>query len=159
MFDEGFVFNIKDTYISIMKVKHPILTRGKGLFSKNILKWPENIRNKDVPHYWPSGKCKSKLQRSSLENSTWVDVCYHFQILYSLYVSPSSIPYSLPFSSCLNLLKTLCLCFKTKQHCKEFLDHVTWCAYSEKGNTRDKQDQAIQKDSFPECELWNDSSL
>lgn len=125
MFDEGFVFNIKDTYISIKKVKHPNLTMDKGLFSKTILKWPVNMKNKDVPHYWPSGKCKSRLQRSSLGNSTWVDVCYHFQIPYTFYVSPSPIPSFLPFSSCLNLLKTLCLCFKTKQHCKKFLDHVT----------------------------------
>lgn len=125
MFDEGFVFNIKDIYISIKKVKHPNLTMDKGLFSKIILKWPVNMKNKGVPHYWPSGKCKSRLQRSSLENSTWVDVCYHFQIPYTFYVSPSPNPSFLPFSSCLNLLKTLCLCFKTKQHCKEFLDHVT----------------------------------
>lgn len=125
MFDEGFVFNIKDMYISIKKVKNLNLTMDKGLFSKTILKWPVNMKNKDVPHYWPSEKCKSRLQRSSLENSTWVDVCYHFQIPYTFYVSPSPIPSFLPFSSCLNLLKTLCLCFKTKQHCKEFLDHVT----------------------------------
>lgn len=145
MFDEGFVFNIKDMYISIKKVKNLNLTMDKGLFSKTILKWPVNMKNKDVPHYWPSEKCKSRLQRSSLENSTWVDVCYHFQIPYTFYVSPSPIPSFLPFSSCLNLLKNPLSLLQNKTTLQGVLRSCHWCAYSEKGNTRDKQNQAIQK--------------
>ena len=43
MFDEGLVFNTKDVYNSIMKVKYPNLRMDQGPFSKNILKWPINM--------------------------------------------------------------------------------------------------------------------